>query len=211
MLNKIKEFKKMLENDFLNLLQHYKKEYNDFFFNMSIKRTNYEFGYFPACYDFNHFKINNFFKDKELNDLIKIIYTKNNEENFNIKVCFELNELLSIKFENTLSVLIYETNISCNESCIHNHHFLLEKNSLEECLKKILNEKEHQEKIKESFDLMIQNYIKSKNVDWKLELQKYVKEPVFNRKEYNIFLIDTKIIRYLNKKSFLHFKSENYY
>jgi len=186
-------FKSLLETDFLNCFKEYKKEYNDFFFDLSMDRKKYDFGYFPLNYDFNHFKLNNFFEDKELNKFIKIVYTKTGDNHFNVKFCFELNELLSIKFENTLSILIFEKNISCEEHSI----------SI------ILKEELNQNKINENFNLIVESYQKNKNIDWKTELTKYNSSPVFNRKEYNNFLMETKIIRYLNKESFKHFQKVN--
>lgn len=205
----ILSFKSLLESDFLNLLQEYKKEYNDFFFNMSIDRKKYDFGYFPLNYDFNHFKLNNFFTDKDINKFIKIVYTQINDKNFNIKVCFELNELLSIKFENTLSILIFEKNISFEDSCINNNHYVFKNCCLEDSIINVLKKDIIQNNIKENFDIMVEKYQKSKNIDWKQEIKKYSNLPVFNRKDYNSFLIETKIIRYLNKKSFNHFQKVN--
>lgn len=209
MLNKQKiiDFKKLLESDFLILLEKYKKEYNDFFFNMSINRKDYDFGYFPICYDFNHFKINNVFEDKEIDSLIKFIYTQIDDHTFNLKICFELNELLEIKFERTLSVLILEKEISCKESCLNNHNELLRNNTSTECLKFIVLKEEFIELLNDKINNMVQNYNNSKNIDWLNKLSEFKRLPVFNRKDYNDFLLNTNIVRYLNKKSFIHFKN----
>lgn len=201
-------FKSLLESDFLNLLQEYKKEYNDFFFNMSINRKDYGFGYFPICYDFNHFKINKVFNDKEIDSLIRFIYTKVNDHTFNLKVCFELNELQEIKCEKTLSVLILEKEIeiSFKDSNLNNND-LFENNKTTECLKSIVLQEEFIELLNDKINILIQNYNNSKSIDWLNKLSEFKRLPVFNRKDYNNFLLDTNIVRYLNKESFIHFKN----
>lgn len=206
MLNKQKilDFKKLLENDFLNILEKYKKEYNDFFFNMSINRPNYDFGYFSPVYSLNHQKINKISEDTEINSLIKFIYTQVNEEVFNLKVCFELNELLGIKFEKTLIVLILEQDIEVKSTNLNN-------NSIEDLLRSKILEENFINLINDKINEMVTSYNKSKNIEWLKELNQYNKQAVINRTIHKKFLDDTRIIRYLSKKSFIHFKNTNNY